>query len=479
MEINRHRKLTPMAAGNDNLHVVMFPWLAFGHLIPFLELSKSIAQKGHKVSFISTPRNIDRLPAVPTNLAPLITFVKLKLPRVHKLRQDAEATTDIRTDDIPYLKTAYDGLEPGLTRFLETESPDWIIYDFSPHWLPPVAARLGVSRAFFSIFNAWFIAFSGSSSEAMINGSDQRIRPEDFTVPPSWIPFPNNVAYRLHEINWVMGSSTDNESGVSDFYRAGSVISGSEVVFVRYCNEFEPEWIKLLEELHKKPVIPLGLMPPSAQDRVGDQNEAEWLTIKEWLDSQDKGSVVYVALGSEATLSQNELTELGIGLELSGLPFFWVLRKPPGSEESNPIELPDGFLERIRDRGIVWMSWVPQLKILGHESVGGFLSHLGWSSIIEGLMFGRPLVMLPFLVDQGLNARVLVDNKVGIEVPRNETDGLFTRDSVAESLRLVMVEEEGRIYRERTKELSGIFGDKELHNRYMDTSIKYLENHTK
>ncbi|KAJ0660082.1 putative soyasaponin III rhamnosyltransferase [Helianthus annuus] len=54
-----------MATTEDDhkqLHVAMLPWLAFGHIIPFLELSKFIAQKGHKVSFLSTTRNIQRLP---------------------------------------------------------------------------------------------------------------------------------------------------------------------------------------------------------------------------------------------------------------------------------------------------------------------------------------------------------------------------------------------------------------------------------
>ncbi|KAM0021938.1 putative soyasaponin III rhamnosyltransferase [Helianthus debilis subsp. tardiflorus] len=87
-------------------------------------------------------------------------------------------------------------------------------------------------------------------------------------------------------------------------------------------------------------------------------------------------------------LSKSELAELAMGLELSGLPFFWTLRKPVGSTESNSIQFPDGFLERTRDRGVVWTSWVPQLQVLSHESVGGFLTHCGWGSIVEGLMFG-------------------------------------------------------------------------------------------
>ncbi|KAF5769258.1 putative soyasaponin III rhamnosyltransferase [Helianthus annuus] len=164
-------------------------------------------------------------------------------------------------------------------------------------------------------------------------------------------------------------------------------------------------------------------------------------------------------------------TELALGLELSGLPFFWALRKPVGSTELN---LPDGFLERTRDRGVVWTSWVPQLQILNHESVGGFLTHCGWGSIVEGLMSGHPLIMLPFLVDQGLNARILVDKQVGIEVPRNEEDGSFTKESVARSVSVV-VDDEGKICKANALEVSQIFGDTKREKTYINHFIDYLE----
>ncbi|KAL7612502.1 hypothetical protein Lser_V15G06939 [Lactuca serriola] len=468
---------TDSDGSKQQLHVVMFPWLAFGHIIPFLELSKSIAQKGHKVSFLSTTRNIQRLPNLPSNLSPLLNLVPLTLPRLHQLPQDAEATMDVRTEDIQYLKKAFDGLKPEVTRFLKAGSPDWIIYDFAPYWLPEIAAGLGISRAFFSIFNAWFIAFLGGSPEDMINGSDDRTSVEDFLTPPKWVPFPSKICYRRHEADWMVDSSSPNASGVSDVYRSGMIFMGSNCVFMRYCFEFEPQWLTLLEELHHLPVIPVGLMPPTTSADVGDEKDDTWLTIKNWLDGHQKGHVVYVALGSEVMLSKTDVSELALGLELSGLPFIWAFRKPAGSTESDSVELPDGFLERIRNRGMVWTSWVPQLQILSHDSVGGFLTHCGWSSIVEGLMLGHPLIMLPFLVDQGLNARALVDKKVGIEVPRNEHDGSFTKNSVADSLSSVVVEDEGKVYKENAMALSRIFDDMKLQQKYTNEFVEYLEKH--
>ncbi|KAK1587194.1 hypothetical protein Q3G72_010518 [Acer saccharum] len=425
-----------------------------------LRASQAHAQRGHKITFISTPRNVDRLPKLAD---PNINFVKLTLPHQDNLPEYAEATSDIPYDKVQYLKKAFDGLQDPLSHLLQISSPDWIIYDFAPHWLPPIAAKLGISRVLFFIFPSWAICFLGSSSSAMINGDDQRNKPEHFTVPPNWVPFPTNIAFRFHEAKKILDNAEVNVSGLSDFVRLGLAILGCDVFATRGCFELESDWLKLLGELHQKPVTPLGLLPPQVSQ---DDN-----TIIEWLSEQNRGSVLYVALGTELTLSQEEITELALGLELSGLPFFWVLRTTYG------FELPDGFEERIKGRELVWTSWAPQFRILSHDSVGGFLTHCGWSSIIEGLHFGHALVMLPFQIDQGLNAKFFREKMVGKEIPRDEQNGSFTRNSVAETLRLVILEDQGRVLRENAREIKKIFGDRELHDRYVDLFLLYLQNY--
>lgn len=462
-----------MADTHDNLHIAMLPWLAFGHMTPYMELAKLMAAKGHRISFLSAPRNIDRLPKPPPELAPLISFVKLPLPAVENLPEGAEATSDLPYDKIQYLKKAFDMLQEPVARFLESSDPDWIMYDFAPYWIGPIAARLCIGSVWFTIMIGASLGFIGPAWA--LKGGDYRKTPEDFTTSPKWVPFPTKVAFHLFEIKKIFDVVTGNASGVTDLYRMGTSQECCDIIALRSSYEVEPEWLSLLKDIHAKPVFPVGQLPPGDPEGRGETDT--WRSIKEWLDAQRKGTVVYVAFGSESKPSQTELTEIALGLELSGLPFFWVLKTRLGSADTESVVLPDGFEERVKGRGVVWDSWVPQLKILAHDSVGGFLTHGGWNSAVEALSFGRALLLFTFVADQGLNARILEEKQIGYPIPRNESDGSVTRQSVAESLRLVMVEERGRVYREKAKEMRPIVGDQGIQERYTNDLLNYLKEH--
>ncbi|KZV49648.1 UDP-rhamnose:rhamnosyltransferase 1-like [Dorcoceras hygrometricum] len=453
------------------LHIVMFPWLAFGHLIPFLELSKAIARKGHNISFISTPRNIDRLPKIPQNLVSSFIFVKIPLRKVEGLPEDAESTMDIRAEDMDYLKKAYDLMETDVAQYLQNSSADAVVYDFASFWVPKIATNLGISRFFYSIFEAWFWGFFGTVDD-LINELEGRKKPEDYMSPPKWITFDTNIALKYYEAKMICLAGEKNASGFSDAYRSGMGISQSDAFILRHCNEFDTEWLNLLANLYQKPLIPLGFLPPQFEETEDDDSE-NWVSLKKWLDYQIEGSVLYIALGSEAMINQDQLTELAYGLELADIPFLWAFREPKSTGRN--MILPDGFEGRIQGRGIVWKGWAPQLKILDHDSVGGFLTHCGLGSTLEALMFGAPLILLPLMVDQWLNSRILEEKQIGVEVERNEEDGSFTRDAVALAVRLVMVEEGGKKFRDKAKETGAVFGNRRLHDRYVDHFISYLE----
>ncbi|KAH0714147.1 hypothetical protein KY284_007052 [Solanum tuberosum] len=430
-----------MAENSKKLHIAVFPWLAFGHMIPYLELSKLIAQKGHKISFISTPRNIDRLPKLPPTLAPLLNFVKIPLPHIEMLPKNAEATIDLRYEQVKYLKLAQDGLKEPIAKFLEESTPDFIIFDFVSYWVPSIASKFNIPTGYFSTFIAAVLGFTGPV-RGLNNDYEIRKTPEEYTVPPKWIPFETTVAFKLFEVLRIFEATMKGEEdNVSDAFRMHKTFELTDFLLVRSCLEFEPEWLKVVGDNHRKPVFPVGQLPTTVYEDDNTKIDA-WREIKLWLDEQEKGKVIYVAFGSEVNPSQNELTELALGLELSGLPFFWVLRTKRGESDDELIQLPEGFEDRTKGRGIVCTSWVPQLKILSHDSVGVFLTHSGWSSVVEAIQFEKSLVLLTFLADQGLNARLLEEKKMAYSIPRDDRDGSFTRDSVAESLNLVLVKKE-------------------------------------
>lgn len=194
------------------------------------------------------------------------------------------------------------------------------------------------------------------------------------------------------------------------------------------------------------------------------ETENEHSEIMDWLNSKERCSTVFVSFGSEYFLCKEETEELALGLELSKVNFLWVVRFPVGQNMDLEEVLPKGFLERVGNRGKVVQGWAPQLRILGHSNIAGFVSHCGWSSVMEGLKLGIPIIAMPMHLDQPLNAKLIVEAGVGEEVVK-EKDGKIDRDEVAKVVREVVVERSGQRLRKRTREFSQILesnGEREI-----------------
>jgi len=193
-----------------------------------------------------------------------------------------------------------------------------------------------------------------------------------------------------------------------------------------------------------------------------------------WLDEQPDGSVLYVCFGSGGTLSTLQTAELAAGLEASGQRFLWVVRFPNDKDSSacyfggkttdhgdadaddDPLSyLPEGFVERTRAVGLVVPEWAPQVEVLGHRAVGGFLTHCGWNSALEAMAAGVPALAWPLFAEQRMNAVKLASEHVGLalRVRAREDDGVVPREEVAAAARELMVGDRGAVARERAREL--------------------------
>ena len=211
------------------------------------------------------------------------------------------------------------------------------------------------------------------------------------------------------------------------------------------------------------PVGPITQTGSSNSDVVGDEHEC-----LKWLKNQPQNSVLYVSFGSGGTLSQRQINELAFGLELSGQRFIWVVRAPSDSVSAAYLEtasedplkfLPRGFQERTKEKGFVLPSWAPQVEILKHSSVGGFLSHCGWNSVLESIQEGVPIVAWPLFAEQAMNAVMLCDGlKVALRL-KFEDDEIVEKEKIANVIKCVMEGEEGKGMRERMKSLKDYAGN--------------------
>ncbi|CAK7338706.1 unnamed protein product [Dovyalis caffra] len=211
---------------------------------------------------------------------------------------------------------------------------------------------------------------------------------------------------------------------------------------------------------HTPPISCIGPLIVADDKRAGNSKTSkEMHECITWLDSQPSQSVVFLCFGSLGLFPKEQLREIAIGLEKSGHRFLWVVRNPPSHNLSVAIKaqgdpdldslLPEGFLERTQDRGFVVKSWAPQVEILNHSSVGGFVTHCGWNSTLEAVFAGVPMVAWPLYAEQRLNRVVLVkEMKLALSMDESE-DGFVSADEVEKKVRGLMESEEGKKIRER------------------------------
>ena len=245
----------------------------------------------------------------------------------------------------------------------------------------------------FLIFTAGVLAFVGPKQQ---NEAQPRTTTEDFMVQPPWIPFPTTMSFRRHEAEWIAAAFRPNASGVSNADRFWQLHHTScRLIVHRSCPEAEPRLFPLVTDLFGKPVVPADLLMPEDDDddgaRGGD-DDGSFSDAVRWLDEQPKRSVIYVALGSEAPVTADQVRELALGLELSGARFLWAVRRPVG--HSGAL-LPDGFEARVAGRGVVLAGWVPQVRVLAHAAVGAFLTGRVPDALRLGLHRGEPLPVRP------------------------------------------------------------------------------------
>ncbi|KAK4375895.1 hypothetical protein RND71_006572 [Anisodus tanguticus] len=172
----------------------------------------------------------------------------------------------------------------------------------------------------------------------------------------------------------------------------------------------------------------------------------------EWLDKQSPNSVILISFGTSVSLSHDQINEIAIGLDKSQQKFIWLLRTADDhkantfTEENNvKAQLREGFENRVKGRGIIVKDWAPQLDILAHISIGGFMSHCGWNSCMESITMGVPIAAWPMNVDQPRNAVLITEVlRIGLNVRNwDRRDNLVTSMTIENVVKKLMTSLEG------------------------------------
>ncbi|KAI5056518.1 hypothetical protein GOP47_0028336 [Adiantum capillus-veneris] len=169
-----------------------------------------------------------------------------------------------------------------------------------------------------------------------------------------------------------------------------------------------------------------------------------------WLDSQPCSSVLYISFGSVASLSLPQYEELVAGILSSKQRFLWVLR--PNLVKDAPFSMSlEELSSKSHDKGYV-THWAPQVKVLSHPSIGGFLTHCGWNATIESISHGVPMLCFPIFGDQFFNATLIVEEwKVGLSLEENKESGLIKREEIERVIQILLVTKEGESLQQNIK----------------------------
>ncbi|KAK7819603.1 udp-glycosyltransferase 86a1 [Quercus suber] len=216
-------------------------------------------------------------------------------------------------------------------------------------------------------------------------------------------------------------------------FNAFEDVKRADFVVCNTVQELESETILALQE--KQPIYAIGpLFPVGFTNNTVPTSMWSESDCTKWLSTKPQGSVLYVSFGSYAHVSKQGIVEIAYGLLVSGVSFIWAVRPDIVSSDETDF-LPVGFEDETKGRGLI-VPWCRQMDVISHPTVGGFLTHCGWNSILESIWCSVPLLCFPLLTDQFTNRKLVVDDwRIGLNLCDMRS---ITREEVARKINRLM-----------------------------------------
>lgn len=174
-------------------HVVIFPFMAQGHIIPLLDLSKALSRRSSRVTIITTPSNVSSILHY-ISKHPLIHLIEIPFPVVQGLPKGCENTAHLRSMDLylPFLQATKQLQEPfhGVLHQMSQDGtlPICVISDFFLGWTLATCRVFGVPRLVFHGMGVLSMAISKTiwvHAPHLITESDS----ESLNMPGLQLPF--------------------------------------------------------------------------------------------------------------------------------------------------------------------------------------------------------------------------------------------------------------------------------------------------
>ncbi|XP_057451052.1 hydroquinone glucosyltransferase-like [Lotus japonicus] len=434
--------------------IAMVPSPGLSHLIPLVEFARQLVQQNHElhITFL-IPTDGPLTPSMQTllnALPPNIDFTVLPQVNVEDLPHNTSPSTRMKLivkRSIPFLQEKVSSLSSQFHLVA-------LVYSMFSTDAHDVAKQLNILSYLFFASGAVLLSFMLSLPKLDESVTSEFLSDsiETVYVPGYVVPF--HVKELVNPVQYERSSQT-----YKSFFDVCQKISFVDGVIVNTFTDLEAGAIRVLQDREGPCVYPVG--PIIMTESSSEVNKSECL---KWLDNQPPNSVLYVSFGSGGTLSHEQLQELAYGLEMSGQKFLWVVRAPNkfgasayfAGQKEDPLEyLPSGFLDRTKEQGLVVPSWAPQIEVLGHASTGGFLSHCGWSSTLESVVNGVPMITWPLFAEQRMNAKVITDAlQIGVRPKADDEIGIVKREEIAKAIKRIMEGHESLEIYKRIKELS-------------------------
>ncbi|XP_059646800.1 UDP-glycosyltransferase 73C4-like [Cornus florida] len=453
-----------MASQHQQLHFILLPLMAPGHMNPMVDIAKLLAQHGAMVTILTTPLNANRYKTIITRAVQSglqIHLLEIEFPCVEAGLPQGCENIDMLPSPVMLdnFRAATRMLQQPVEQLLEQlkPHPTCLVSDMVFPWTTDVARKFHIPRLVFH----GTCCFSLLCTHNIVTYKviDNLTSDSDYFVVPG---LPTQIELTKAQIP----SSASTNSPFRDKMREAD--EAAYGVIVNSFEELEPEFVKEYQKAKGGKKIlcvgPVSLCNKDNLDKVerGNKASVDEQECLKWLDSREPNSVVYASFGSISQLLPSQMIEVGLGLEASNQPFIWVIRNKSDALEKWIRE--EEFEERTKGRGLLIRGWAPQVLILSHPAIGGFLTHCGWNSTLEGVSAGVPMVTWPLFAEQFCNEKLVVQVlkigvRVGVEVivkwGEEESVGvLVKKDDVKKSIDMLMDGgEEGEERRKRARDL--------------------------